>query len=124
MSATSRFARPLLEFLFPAISDETLQLYHFYIRKAAHFVAYALLGLLACRAFLNLPGNLKKSSWALASFVLVLLIAVLDEFNQSRSALRGGSIYDVLLDLSGGISAIGLVIIATLYSARKRSATR
>ena len=37
MSQTSRFIRPLLEFLFPAAPEETLLIYHGYIRKAAHF---------------------------------------------------------------------------------------
>ena len=50
-AATSRIIRPLLEFLFPTASEESLQLMHFYIRKCAHFTEYAVLGYWALRAF-------------------------------------------------------------------------
>jgi VanZ family protein len=76
---TSLIIRPLLEFLFPE---------------------YAVLGLLACRAFRSLR------QFVLLALGLVLLVASLDEFNQSFNPLRTGSPWDVAIDVSGGVLAI------------------
>ena len=54
MAQTSRFIRPLLEFLFPNTPAETLQIYHAYIRKSAHFIEYAILAFWTARAFADL----------------------------------------------------------------------
>ncbi|MEJ7622465.1 MAG: VanZ family protein [Pyrinomonadaceae bacterium] len=106
MPATSRFIRPLLEFFFPASSEDTLQFYHFLIRKAAHFSAYALLGLLAARALLFSNSSRR---WPCLTFAIVLIVASLDELNQSFSSARSGSPYDVLIDCVGGLFAIAAV---------------
>jgi VanZ family protein len=45
----------------------------------------------------------------LAAFALVAACALLDEFNQSLNAARTGTIYDSLLDMSGGAFALALV---------------
>lgn len=105
MEHTSRFIRPLLEFLFPSAAESTLQLYHSYIRKSAHFTEYAILGLLAARLFITL--NLLK--WPLISFALCAVIAALDEFNQSYIQTRTGSPYDVLLDCLGACFGVGVI---------------
>ncbi len=106
MSNTSRFIRPLLEFLFPNAAEETLIIYHGYIRKLAHLTEYAILAFWAFWAFSN--SNLKKLRrfWFVFAFLLVLLIASIDETNQSYLASRTGSIYDVLLDAAGGLIMI------------------
>jgi VanZ family protein len=122
MSNTSRFIRPLLEWLFPDASIETLTVYHGYVRKFAHFAEYAALGFWAWRAFkgrnpragkgiekhtrLRSCFRLIENHYYLASFALVVLIAAIDETNQSFNAARTGSPYDVLLDASGGAAAI------------------
>ena len=110
MSQTSRFIRPLLEFLFPAASEQTLIIYHGYIRKAAHFTEYAVLALLAGRA-LSISAYARLHKWRCAfALLLVIGIATIDEFHQSFEISRTGSILDVLLDISGGV-----VMIATLF---------
>jgi VanZ family protein len=106
MSQTSRFLRPLLELLFPAAPEETLQLYHSYIRKFAHFTVYAILGFLALRAFAMSSSQVLQRSRYLLSLGVVVLIATIDEVNQGFSAARTGSGWDVLLDISGGIVMI------------------
>ena len=50
MAETSRIIGPLLKFLVPSISDETLQDVHGYIRKAAHLTEYAILAFLTLLA--------------------------------------------------------------------------
>ncbi len=98
--------RPILDFLFPNASEETLQLYHAYIRKAAHFTEYGVLGALAFRAFIRVF-NGPVYFWA---FLVVITIATIDEFNQSFNTARTGSPYDVLIDCVGGLFAIGLCL--------------
>jgi len=118
MSNTSRFIRPLLEFLFPSASEETLILYHGYIRKLAHLTEYAGLAFWAFWAFSN--SNLKnlRRLWFVFAFLLVLLIASIDEINQSYLTSRTGSLYDVLLDAAGGLI---MLIFLTLYRVRKNT---
>lgn len=106
MSNTSRIIRPLLMFLFPNAAEETLTLYHNYIRKMAHFVEYAGLAFFAARAFSGSSVRFLQKFWFVCAFVLVLLIASIDETNQSFSPARTGSINDVLLDCFGGLTMI------------------
>ena len=106
MPATSRFVRPLLEFIFPTAPEEVLQIYHGYVRKAAHFTEYAILAFFALRAFLDSRvESVKKLRYVLPIF-LVAAIAVMDELNQSFLASRTGSVWDVLLDISGGLAMV------------------
>ncbi len=102
---TSIIIRPLLEFLFPAAPSETITFYHGIIRKFAHFGEYALLGVLACRAFVASRQNSIEKFFYLASAALVLAVAVSDEFNQSFNPDRTASPIDVLIDLAGGVTA-------------------
>lgn len=106
MSNTSRIIRPLLEFLFPNSPEEILTVYHGYIRKLAHVTVYAILAFWAARAFLHSRQKILCRFWFLGAFVLVALVASIDETNQSYNASRTGSVYDVLLDISGGAAMI------------------
>jgi VanZ family protein len=99
VNETSRIIRPLLEFLFHGALPETLSIYHGYIRKFAHFAEYAVLAFLAYRAF-----NPRRPF--LFSFLLVALVAIADETNQSFINTRTASPYDVLLDISGGVAML------------------
>ncbi len=111
---TSLIIRPILEFLFPSAPDETLLFYHGVIRKCAHFAEYAVLGLLACRAFRTVFEGRRVY---FAAFGLVLVTASLDEFNQSFNPLRTGTPWDVAIDVSGAVVAIFLSYLLT----RRRS---
>lgn len=119
VSHTSRFIGPILEFLFPAATEQTLLIYHGYIRKAAHFAEYAILAFLAVRAFAA-SARLQKWRYAFA-LLLSVCIAAIDEFNQSFNPSRTGSIYDFLLDCSGGLFAIGLYFIVDSYFGSRRT---
>ena len=105
---TSRFIRPLLEFVFFSASVEFIDTIHFLIRKSAHFVFYGILAVLAMRAFVGSRKALLASRPAVAALVTTVLIASLDELNQSMNPDRTGSPTDVLLDLSGG--AVFLIV--------------
>ena len=71
MSNTSRFIRPLLEWFFPLAPEETLQIYHGYIRKFAHFAEYAALAFLAARAFRSSSIELVRKYWFVFALSLV-----------------------------------------------------
>jgi VanZ family protein len=118
MAATSRFIRPLLEFLFPAASEESLQLMHFYIRKTAHFTEYAVLGYWAMRAFTRTAAEWLRNHPYILAFAVVIVVASLDEFNQRFISSRTGSIWDVALDISGGVVAIAIWSIVSRYKNR------
>lgn len=114
---TSLIIRPILEFLFPSADPETLSYYHDIIRKLAHLTEYAILGFLACRAFAgSATKSLRKHSYLLA-ILLVLLVAGLDEFNQSFNPERTASPVDTLIDLSGGVAA---TLVYHLFTRRDR----
>lgn len=108
MNQTSRFIRPLLEFLFPAAPEVTLQFYHEIIRKLAHLTEYAVLGFLACRAVAGFYNGILHGGAYIWPMLLVVLIALLDETNQSLNPARTGSAVDVLIDISGGLVATSL----------------
>lgn len=106
MSNTSRIIRPLLEWLFPHTPEDVLTLYHGYIRKFAHFFEYAVLAFFASRAFWSSSVDILRRFWTIFAFLFVLTISSIDEYNQSFNTARTGSIYDVLLDCTGGITMI------------------
>jgi VanZ family protein len=94
--------------LLPAAPHSQLQRLHVIGRKFGHWFGYFVLALLLARAiefeFPELPQPMKLG-WTAA---LVSLYAVADEFHQSLVPNREGSVSDVLIDVSGGLSAIVL----------------
>jgi VanZ family protein len=107
-SNTSRILRPLLLWLFPAITEPTLAYAHFFVRKGAHFAEYFVLALLAARAFASSSRPGLRRRWWLAALSLVVSCALLDEYHQSFVASRTGTIYDSLIDIGGGATALVL----------------
>jgi VanZ family protein len=117
-SNTSRIIRPLLLWLFPHISEPSIQRVHFFVRKTAHFTEYAVLALLAARALRTSGLAAFRRSWWLASFALVAAVALADEYHQSFLPSRTGTIYDSLLDMTGGATA--LLCLALWLATRRR----
>jgi VanZ family protein len=103
---TSRIIRPLVLWLFPDISEEKIALVHFITRKVAHFLEYAILALLAARAFYSSLQPTLRRRWFLISLLLVVLYSLSDEYHQSFVQGRGASIYDSFIDMSGGLTAL------------------
>jgi VanZ family protein len=111
---TSRIIGPLILWLFPNTSPETLAVVHFITRKIAHFTEYAILAFLAARAFLTEPRKAISSRWFLICVTLIVVYALVDEYHQSFVPSRTASIFDSLIDMAGGLTALLIV--------RKRSA--
>lgn len=105
-SNTSRFIGPALLLLFPDINENQLAFAHFMVRKCAHFTEYAVLALLAARAFLTSSLNLLRQRWLALSFLLVTTYALLDEYHQTFASSRTGSIHDSFIDIAGGTAAL------------------
>lgn len=121
MSKTSIFVRPILEFLFPSASEETLLTYHAFIRKSAHFIEYAILAFWAARAFSGSAKDYLRKHFYIFSLLLVILVAAIDETNQSFNPTRTGSPRDVLLDACGGAVMLAVFfIVKKIWSARKQ----
>ena len=105
-SKTSRFIRPLLLWLFPNITDAKIALVHTLTRKAAHFTEYAVLGLLAARAFSVSSHQWIQRAWFQVATVLIVVYALTDEYHQTFVPSRTGSIYDSGIDIAGGLVAL------------------
>ena len=106
---TSRIIGPLVLWLFPDTSPETMLVIHGITRKIAHLAEYALLGILAARAFRGSPREALRERWFLASLSLVVVYALVDEYHQSFVPSRTGTIYDSLIDIVGGFAALIVV---------------
>jgi VanZ family protein len=97
---------PLLRFVLPQATPETLGLVHDVVRKLAHPTEYGILAALAARAYAR-PRRPPAATHALA-FAATALWASLDELHQSTVASRTGAVGDVVLDLAG--AAVGLFV--------------
>jgi VanZ family protein len=118
---TSRFIGPLLLFLFPHISAETLDLLHLCIRKAGHLTEYGVLSILLWRAVPVSRRDAEGADWRRAGMALAIAACygATDEFHQTFVPSRGASVHDVLIDSCG--AAITLTAVALLCRG-KRSA--
>ena len=106
---TSRIIGPLVLWLFPNTTPETLLGIHIITRKAAHFTEYAILAYLAARAFRTSPRPALANRWFIAALALVVVYALLDEYHQSFVPSRTGSIYDSFIDIAGGLTALLII---------------
>ena len=116
---TSRYIVPFLHSLFPHMAWETLLVIHQIIRKSAHFAEYFVFSLLILR---GLRAGRKEThlGWALAAVAIVATYAALDEFHQSFVPGRGASVWDVLLDASGGVAAQVVAALVMLWGDVRR----
>ncbi len=105
-SNTNAVLQPVLRWLFPHITDERIAVLHFLVRKCAHFSAYAILGLLAAHAFIESSHVKLRRQWFLVALFLTCVYALTDEYHQSFVASRTASIYDSLIDMAGGFTAL------------------
>ncbi|MGH9836923.1 MAG: VanZ family protein [Blastocatellia bacterium] len=96
----------IISFVHPGVTEEQFSAIHFYLRKAAHFMEYALLALLLFRAFRAGAITSWRWRWALGSWLIVVVYALADEYHQTFTRHRVGSIYDSLTDIAGGMSAL------------------
>ncbi|MFZ2090045.1 MAG: VanZ family protein [Desulfobaccales bacterium] len=81
---------------------DALGLLHFRIRKVMHVLCYGVLSVLWFRALMaSYPHRLKAN--ILLALGLCLAVSAADESSQFLSASRTGSLWDVGLDITGGV---------------------
>jgi VanZ family protein len=102
---TERIIEPLLRFFVPAISGETVEVIHAFVRKCAHVTEYFILGLLVFRAFQEQSSSRQAAITAGISLLIVAGFALTDEFHQMYVSTRTASIIDVCIDAFGGFMA-------------------
>lgn len=112
-SNTSTFLVRPLHWLFPQAGDATLQAIHLALRKSGHFTEYAILALLAARAFRSSARELLRTHWFWVSLLFVIAYSLSDEFHQSFVPSRGASIYDCIIDSLGGLTALAFLALKT-----------
>ncbi len=102
---TGRFLLPLLRWMLPGISPETLDFVHVVIRKGMHVTEFGVLALLWYRAL-----RWGKPGWngrtALGAFLLSAGFALADEFHQAFVPSRTGSLVDAGWDSLGAILSV------------------
>ncbi|HWQ34581.1 MAG TPA: VanZ family protein [Blastocatellia bacterium] len=103
---TGGIVESLLRWLSPQISPEQIQTANLIVRKGAHLTVYAILALLLMRAFRAGSSVRWTRRWALFSFFIVSIYALLDEYHQTFTSLRTGTPYDSLIDMTGGALAL------------------
>jgi VanZ family protein len=118
---TRNIIERIVLWLKPHTREHTLLKINYLVRKLAHFTEYALLAALLFRAFRADSLLRWRWRWAAYSFGMALIWALLDEFHQTFTHTRGGSIYDSLLDTSG---ALVMLILIALFNARKKPGAR
>jgi VanZ family protein len=119
-SNTSYFFRPIMHWLFPNMPEDKVERIHYFVRKTAHFVEYAMLGFLAWRVVHNDPAfglfSFRRQCWFVLLFCM--FYASSDEFHQSFVPSREAAVRDVMIDTCGA----GFGLLATLCLRKVRGA--
>ena len=100
--------------------DFKMKVSHF-VRKSAHFAAYMMLGILTLSALLT--HNFKKTTKSILSLGICFLYAVSDEIHQVFVPGRAGRFSDVMIDTSGAVLGVLLVLatVSIILRLRKKS---
>ena len=88
------------------------------LRKFMHFFEYAVLAGLLFRAFRADSAERWQWRWAIYSLAVISIWASLDEYHQTTTSDRTGSVRDVLIDVSGGLFMLGAI--AYFYKKKRR----
>lgn len=98
------------------ISGQTLEEWHYILRKCAHFSEYMVLGVLSAGTFLQTRWKHK----VMYGFLFCVIIAMSDETIQLFVPERAGRIMDVLIDSVGAFAGVCLMVVITLFLKRKQ----
>lgn len=112
---------PLIHWLFPALSADTIEGIHYVFRKCGHLTEFAILALLFWRAIRQPKrGDSRPWRWDEAglALALVFLYAASDELHQVFVPQRTGMVSDIFVDSVGG--AIGLLLLLLFGKIFKR----
>jgi VanZ family protein len=118
---TGTILEPVLRWIYPSITEDTVELIHTFIRKSAHFTEYFIFFLLLYRGIRGARAGWHWS-WGFLAWFIAAVYSALDEIHQSFVASRTASPWDSLLDSVGAFAA--LVVLFCFYRVfRRRSAS-
>ena len=100
---TSRIIGPILKWISPEISNESIAFVQFFLRKTAHIIEYAFLAILLCNAIVRRLKEFSAKVLIVRSVFISLIYAASDEWHQSLSAGRIGSLMDISIDGVGAL---------------------
>ena len=98
-------------FLGHAVSSEQFEAIHFFVRKSAHLIEYAILGALLFRAVRE-ERREWRVQWSVAAVLIAAVVASADEWYQTLIPSRTGAVSDVFLDTAGAAVAQILIRVA------------
>jgi len=101
---TGRVIIPVLHWIFPWATTRMLQLMHFGVRKMAHVTEFGAFSITVFRG-VRAGRNGWRLGWALATLVIAVAYAGLDEWHQSFVPLRHATPRDVGIDAIGALLA-------------------
>ena len=111
---TGLYIIPLLHWLLPHASHDTLLLLHNILRKGGHVCEYFVLSLFLLRG-VRAGRREAHLIWALLVIAMVAGYAALDEWHQSWTPGRGGmELSDILLDTTAGAGGQVIAALAVL----------
>ncbi len=119
---TGSFLTRLMNFIWKHGSPVRLEALNYLLRKSGHFLGYGILALLFFRAIRH-SVSLKAISrgietsrqrvfrWACEAAFCTAAIAAIDEWHQTLLPSRTGAFHDVVLDTTGAVVLLMLVLI-------------
>lgn len=78
----------------------------FGIDKVIHFIVYALLCFLVCRALTATMGRELGRTFLVLAFLMTVLYGIFDEVRQLSMPTRCASIYDIVADTLGALTTV------------------
>lgn len=101
------------------VKENMVEDLQFITRKSAHFIGYMILGILSMLLFLQYDEVNKKPQFA---FLISAIYAICDEIHQLFVPGRAGQVRDVLIDSSG--SLVGILIVLLFIKLLKMKKTK
>jgi len=110
---TARFLKPILEWFHPDLFGVSFTDINYFTRKTAHVVQFIIYASLLWRG-LSLPPPLQVGVRTMVAWVLgsAAFLGLLSEGIQLFSPLRKAMLTDVLLDITGAVVGVGVILAA------------
>lgn len=105
--------------IFSDMTQEQFAPWNFAIRKLSHFTEYAILSMVLFRAFRFGSPLRWRWKWAVSALVVVAIYSLLDEYHQTFTHNRVGSVYDSMIDTAGGTTALLLLSIKRRWGGKE-----
>jgi VanZ family protein len=119
---TASVIEKLLRWFIADPSERLIRGLNYGLRKFMHFFEYAILAALLFRAFRAESLSRWQWRWAACSLAVVTIWAALDEYHQTATIDRTGSVRDVFIDVAGGFFMLGAI--AYFYNKKRRPVDR